>query len=55
METMQTMYGFGSSLNLLQRDLNKLREIRVVFDSLGELSKGSAEILKKLELKVHIS
>ena len=43
METMQTIYDFGSSLSVLQRGLNKLREIRVVFESFGELSK---EVLK---------
>ena len=43
METMQTIYDFGSSLNVLQRGSNKLREIREVFESFGELRK---EVLK---------
>ena len=43
METMQTRYDFGISLIVLQRGLNKLREIRVVFKSFGEMSK---EVLK---------
>ena len=48
METMQTVYEFESSLSGLQRGLNKLREVRVVFESFGELSK---EVLKFEEKK----
>ena len=40
METMLTVYDFGSSLSVRQRGLNKLREIRVIFESFGEISKG---------------
>ena len=55
MEAMQIIYDFGSSLNVIQRGLNKLREIREVFESFGELSKKIAEMLKKIYLKMHFS
>ena len=40
---MQTIYDFGISLSVLQRGSNNLREIRVVFEPFGELSR---EVLK---------